>query len=701
MKNSKTFEGEIMTIAEPPTLALGPRDYFVEFYKSFKTDAGDLKYLLKIEEMPLLGTRSIVVDYDDLLSFNKETAELLIVKPTEIIKAGSDAIYDVMQTVNPEYADKALPFNPRFRRLPVSLGLRSIRNMHLLRLQMVSGIVTRATAVKQRLDIADFKCRTCGKVTSQKQEGTLFVPPPRCPEPTCRPGTLEFQMESSTFVDSQRFTLQEKPEELPPGQLPRSVEVSVEGDIVDTARPGDRVAVTGILVGRQDFARTGAKLSMFTPQLECNYSDISEKGTAEVEITPEDERKILELAKDPEINELIIRSIAPSIYGHENIKRAVALLLFGGVPKTLPDGVRIRGDVNVLLVGDPGTAKSQLLQYVARSAPRGLYTTGRGTTAAGLTSAVIRDRQTGEYYLEAGALVLADGGVACVDEIDKMQDQDRVAMHEAMEQQTISIAKAGIVTTLNARTSVLAACNPKLGRYVSQEEISNNIDLSPTLLSRFDLIFIVQDIPDRASDEAMASHILHLHESASNEELAPIPSELLKKYTAYSRRKVSPRVTPEVSERLKQYFVEIRSKSEGPNSPIPITARQLEALVRLSEARARARLQETVAVEDAEAAIKLMESCLREVSIDKATGQMDIDTIMTGRPRSQQDRVLRMIKLMDAMVKEAGGPIREEDYVNRVIEELELDADTVLKSLSPLKRDGTFYTPKPGYIQKA
>ncbi len=692
-----------MTTAQPPMLAIGPRDQFVDFYKSFKTESGDLKYLLKIDEMPLLGTRSIVVDYDDLLSFNKELAERLIIKPNEIIKAGSDAIFEVMQTQNPEYAAKAQPFHPRFRRLPDALKLRAIRTENMSKLNMIDGIVTRATAVKQRLDKAVFRCSACTLEVPVPQTTGLFDRPQKCPNSNCgKTNTLELLMDQSVFIDWQRFTLQEKPEELPPGQLPRSVDVTAEGDIVDTARPGDRVAVTGILVGKQDFLpRTGLKLSMFTPHLECNYSDISEKGTAVVEITPEDERKILELAKDPEINELIVRSIAPSIYGHENVKRAVALLLFGGVPKTLPDGVRIRGDVNVLLVGDPGTAKSQLLQYVARAAPRGLYTTGRGTTAAGLTSAVIRDRQTGEYYLEAGALVLADGGVACVDEIDKMQDQDRVAMHEAMEQQTISIAKAGIVTTLNARTSVLAACNPKLGRYVSQEEISNNIDLSPTLLSRFDLIFIVQDIPDRASDEAMASHILHLHESASNEELAPIPSELLKKYTAYSRRKVSPRVTPEVSERLKQYFVEIRSKSEGPNSPIPITARQLEALVRLSEARARARLQETVAVEDAEAAIKLMESCLREVSIDKATGQMDIDTIMTGRPRSQQDRVLRMIKLMDAMVKEAGGPVREEDYVNRVIEELELDADTVLKSLSPLKRDGTFYTPKPGYIQKA
>jgi replicative DNA helicase Mcm len=691
-----------MTTTQPPMLDIGPRDQFIDFYKSFKTEAGDLKYLLKIDEMPLLGTRSIVVDYDDLLSFNKELAERLIIKPYEILKAGSDAIYDVMITVNPDYAGKAQPFNPRFRRLPDSLKLRAIRNEHMGKLQMVDGIVTRATAVKQRIIKAEFKCKDCGFVRVEEQTAGIFYQPQKCSGPNCgKTNTLELQIQNSTFLDTQHFTLQEKPEELPSGQLPRSVEVTVEGDIVDTARPGDRVAVTGILVGRQDFTRSGAKLSMFTPLLDCNWADVSEKGVAEVEITPEDERKIIELSKNPEINELVVRSIAPSIYGHENVKRAVSLLLFGGVPKLLPDGVRIRGDVNVLLVGDPGTAKSQLLQYVARAAPRGLYTTGRGTTAAGLTSAVIRDRQTGEYYLEAGALVLADGGTACVDEIDKMEDQDRVAMHEAMEQQTISIAKAGIVTTLNARTSVLAACNPKLGRYVSQEEISNNIDLSPTLLSRFDLIFIVQDVPDRARDESMASHILHLHESASSEELAPIPSELLKKYTAYSRRKVSPRVTPEVSERLKQYFVEIRSKSEGPNSPIPITARQLEALVRLSEARARARLRDTVSVEDAEAAIKLMESCLREVSIDKATGQMDIDTIMTGRPRSQQDRVLRMIKLMDAMVKEAGGPVREEDYINRAIEELELDADTVIKSLSPLKRDGTFYTPKPGYIQKA
>lgn len=693
-----------MTATQPPILAPGYREAFIDFYKSYKTDSDDLKYLLKIDEMPLLGTRSLIIDYDDLLSFNKELAEKLIVRPTEILKAGSDAIYEVMLTENPDFAGKAQPFSPRFRRLPDALKLRSIRIEHIAKLQMIDGIVTRATAVKQRIVEAKYRCSACGLLTpvSQKTAG-LLEKPGRCSNSACgKSNTLELEMESSTFVDWQRFTLQEKPEELPPGQLPRSIEVTVEGDIVDTARPGDRAAVTGILIGRQDFSsRTGARLSTFTPELECNFADISEKGTAEVEITSEDERKILDLAKNPEVNELIIRSIAPSIYGHENIKRAVALLLTGGVPKVLPDGVRIRGDVNVLLVGDPGTAKSQLLQYVARTAPRGLYTTGRGTTAAGLTSAVIRDRQTGEYYLEAGALVLADGGVACVDEIDKMQDQDRVAMHEAMEQQTISIAKAGIVTTLNARTSVLAACNPKLGRYVSQEEISNNIDLSPTLLSRFDLIFIVQDLPDRAKDESMAAHILHLHESASNEELAPVPSELLKKYIAYSRRKSAPRMTAEVSERLRQYFVEIRSKSEGPNSPIPITARQLEALVRLSEARARARLRDQVSVEDAEAAIRLMESCLREVSIDRSTGQIDIDTIMTGKPRSQQERIVRMIKLLEAMVNEAKGPVSEQDYVTRGVEQLELDEDTLKKTLQTMKRDGIVYTPKPGFVQKA
>ncbi len=691
-----------VTVTQPTVLALGPRDLFIEFYKSFKTETGDLKYLLKINEMPLVGMRSLVIDYDDLLAFNKDLAENLINRPTEIIKSGSDAIYEVMLTENPEFAAKAQPFHPRLRQLPDALKLRAMRTEHLGKLNMIEGIVTRATAVKQRLDKAVFKCSNCEQFETVPQTSGIFEKPQRCPKPNCgKTNTLELDLQHSSFVDSQRFTLQERPEELPPGQLPRSVEVTVEGDIVDTARPGDRAAVTGTLVGQQDFTRTGTRLTMFTPHLACNFADVSEKGTAEVEITPEDERKIKELSKDPEINELIVRSIAPSIYGHDNVKRAVSLLLFGGVPKILPDGVRIRGDVNVLLVGDPGTAKSQLLQYVARTAPRGLYTTGRGTTAAGLTSAVIRDRQTGEYYLEAGALVLADGGVACVDEIDKMKDEDRVAMHEAMEQQTISIAKAGIVTTLNARTSILAASNPKLGRYVSQEEISNNIDMSPTLLSRFDLIFTIQDIPDVAKDEAMAAHILHLHESSSNEELAPIPADLLKKYTAYSRRKISPRISPEVSERLKKYFVEIRSKSQGPNAAIPITARQLEALVRLSEARARARLQDRVSVEDAEAAIKLMESCLREVSLDKSTGQIDIDTIMTGKPRSQQERILRMTKLLDRMVAEIKGPVREQDYINRGIEELELDEDIMKNTLRQLIRDGQVYSPKPGFIQKA
>ncbi|EQD70393.1 replicative DNA helicase Mcm, partial [mine drainage metagenome] len=315
--------------------------------------------------------------------------------------------------------------------------------------------------------------------------------------------------------------------------------------------------------------------------------------------------------------------LAPTIKGMEQEKEAIALQLFGGVEKHHEDGIRVRGDINVLLIGDPGVAKSQLLRYITDVAPRGIYTSGKGATAAGLTAAAVKDDFAGgRWVLEAGMLVLADGGMAIIDELDKMSAEDRSAMHEVLEQQTVSIAKAGITATLNARCPVLAAANPKWGRFDSTKSIAEQIDLPPTLLSRFDVIFSIMDRPEEKRDRFLASRILRAHRDwearpsavGPSSTGAPLPPDRLKKYIAYARKTIRPVLTDGALTALEDYYVNVRKQGEEPNAPVPITARQLEALVRLSEAAARARLSPSVEPTDAQRAIQIMENFLRRVS---------------------------------------------------------------------------------------
>jgi replicative DNA helicase Mcm len=424
---------------------------------------------------------------------------------------------------------------------------------------------------------------------------------------------------------------------------------------------------------------------------------VAGKEAEVVEITAEEEKQILEMAKDPWIQRKLLSSLAPSIYGYENIKEAILYLLFGAVPKTLPDGVTIRGDMNVLLIGDPGTAKSQLLKYVARVAPRGLYTSGRGSTAAGLTAAVVREK-SGGLVLEAGALVLADKGVCSIDEIDKMRPDDRVAIHEAMEQQTVSIAKGGIVATLNARASVLAAANPALGRYDAYRNITENINLPVTILSRFDLIFVMRDAPDSDLDSRMSEHILTLHRTGSTPEKVPLTPQMFRKYISYARR-TDPILTEEASNELKNFYLKMRSTSTTAESPIAITPRQLEALVRLSECRARCFLRKEVTVEDTDAIIRLMTIALQDVGIDTTTGKMDIDVIMTGKPKSLRDRMQTILSMV-AMLERETGSVQESKLFEELSKTAALPEAEARTLVNQLTRDGILYSPKPGHLKR-
>jgi replicative DNA helicase Mcm len=473
--------------------------------------------------------------------------------------------------------------------------------------------------------------------------------------------------------------------------------VKLVGDeIVDVARPGDHVSIVGVVRAVAPTMPRIGKLRTFVLHLDANSIEVLGKEPEAALPSPEEEKKILELAKDPWIHRKIMNSIAPSIYGYEHIKEAIMYLLFGGVSKTLPD-IAIRGELNVLLIGDPGTAKSQLLQYVARVAPRGLYTSGRGTTAAGLTAAVIREKGGG-MSLEAGALVLADKGIACIDEMDKMRPEDRVAIHEAMEQHTVSVAKGGIVATLNARTAILAAANPTLGRYEPHRTIAENISLPVTILSRFDLIFVLRDVPNKETDSKMAEHILEIHRKGLSPIEPPIPLELLRKYISYAKG-IKPVLTHEALRRLNDFYLAMRSASETEGSPVAITARQLESLVRIAEARARAALRKEVLAEDAEAAIAIMKRSLEEVGIDVSSYKIDIDLIMTGKPKSMRDKLQIILSTMLEMEKETG-IIEKVALLNELEMKYKIPKAEAERLIKQLLREGTIYEPREGYLKK-
>lgn len=677
------------------TVLTGPEERFQEFLSTFQTEKEEHKYRKRLGQLSGSGQRHIVVDFEDLISFDSELAKLLIDKPDEYLPYIERSAWAQLKIEDPEYAELTKRVRVRFRKLPERYSLRRIGAEHLGKLLLLDGIIVRATPVKPLITRAAFQCRKCNSITYVEQVGLLMREASVCGR--CRSEILDFSEKHSSFINTQEFRIQERPEDLPPGQLPRAVDVKLHEDLVDIARPGDRVSLTGIVRAQQEVLGRGTRLRTFELFLDTNHVDVAGKEAEVVEITAEEEKQILEMAKDPWIQRKLLSSLAPSIYGYENIKEAILYLLFGAVPKTLPDGVTIRGDMNVLLIGDPGTAKSQLLQYVARVAPRGLYTSGRGSTAAGLTAAVVREK-SGGLVLEAGALVLADKGVCSIDEIDKMRPDDRVAIHEAMEQQTVSIAKGGIVATLNARASVLAAANPALGRYDAYRNITENINLPVTILSRFDLIFVMRDAPDSDLDSRMSEHILTLHRTGSTPEKVPLTPQMFRKYISYARR-TDPILTEEASNELKNFYLKMRSTSTTAESPIAITPRQLEALVRLSECRARCFLRKEVTVEDTDAIIRLMTIALQDVGIDTTTGKMDIDVIMTGKPKSLRDRMQTILSMV-AMLERETGSVQESKLFEELSKTAALPEAEARTLVNQLTRDGILYSPKPGHLKR-
>lgn len=679
-------------MTEETITGIDPQTRFQDFLKSDK-------YRKRLSQMAVEGSASITVDFDDILAADTEFAETLVDKPDEYSQHANRAAYAQLQIEEPEYAQETQIVTVRFRNLPETTQLRTLGSLHIGNLVQVEGIIVRASPVNPMVMRAAFKCKRCESIQYIDQTTPFLRAPFACADPACRSkGPFDFIQEESTFIDFQRIRIQERPEDLPPGQLPRWLNIRMPGrDLVDLARPGDHVAVVGMVRAEAPTVPGVGKQRIFRLNLDANHVDVRSKEPEALITAPEEEKRILDIARDPWVHRNVIRSIAPSIYGYEHIKEAIMYLLFGGVAKHLED-ITIRGDMNALLIGDPGTAKSQLLQYVSRIAPRGLYTSGRGTTAAGLTAAVLRERGGG-MSLEAGALVLADKGVACVDEIDKMRPEDRVAIHEAMEQQTVSVAKGGIVATLNARTSLLAAANPALGRYEPYRTVAENITLPVTILSRFDLIFVIRDQPEKETDAKMSEHILNIHRRGMAPTESPIPPQLLRKYISYAKN-IKPQLSEPAMQRLKDFYLEMRTAGgESESSPIAITARQLESLVRITEARARVALRKEILAEDAEAAVNIMKKSLSEVGIDIATGKTDIDLIYSGKPKSMRDRLQIILTTIVEMERDTG-MVEKIALLDKLTKERDITSQEAERLISSLVKDGTIYEPRPGYIKK-
>jgi len=594
----------------------------------------------------LLAARTrLRVKMEHMQQFDKDLAECLIERPSEYLEQLELAAADVLAASRHREDNGEEP-----ERTPVQVllysdsqfGPSTMRNLtseNVTKLVRVSGIVIGASKAKAKATAICVRCKDClGVMFCPCKPGFGGVQLPRTchlannVEPGAKPCSLDpwvVEPEKSQYIDQQTLKLQEAPESVPSGETPRSLTVAVDRALVQRISPGTRVTMVGIysIFTSQD-SKAGSKaasVAVRNPYLRCVGLEAESNASGYDEtFSAEEEAEFRAFAQREDCLEQIFARVAPAIFGHDDVKRAVACLLFGGGRKSLPDASRLRGDVNVLLLGDPSTAKSQFLKFVERTAPVAVYTSGKGSSAAGLTASVIRDAQSGEFYLEGGAMVLADGGVVCIDEFDKMRPEDRVAIHEAMEQQTISIAKAGITTVLNARAAVLAAANPPSGRYDDLASASENIELQTTILSRFDLIFIVKDPRNYERDVQIASHVINVHKEAreaeaidgtmddaamgmlSNESRRDPKQDFLKRYVTYARRNISPRLTARAADLLEGRYVQLRSRIRSriarrdEDAPaVPITVRQLEALVRIAESLAKMQLRREVTEEHA------------------------------------------------------------------------------------------------------
>ena len=653
-------------------------------------------YQKELHENINKGHQFLLIDFFELTKYDPKLADQLLEEPEETVKAAEMAL---------EQFDVKKGFRVRFRNLPKSqeIYIRNLRSKHLTKFIAMEGIIRQSSEVRPQAVSAKFECPSCGNTITMLQIDQQFREPSRC---SCgRKG--KFRLLSKELVDVQRLVIEESPENLEGGAQPKRMQIFLREDLVEPrmerrTTPGTRIIVNGSLYEIPIQTKTGATSTRFDLAMQANYIEPVEEDYSEINVTPEDEKEIKKIAKDKNVHDRLIKSISPSIYGHEKIKEAILLQLFGGIRKIKKDGTIVRGDLHVLLVGDPGCGKSQMLTFVNNTAPKSRYVAGRSASGAGLTCSVVKDEFLRGWALEAGAMVLADKGILVLDEMDKISKEDTSALHEAMEQQHISVAKANIQATLRTQTSILGAANPKLGRFDPFTPIPNQIDMPPALINRFDLIFVMRDIPNKELDGNIATRVLQSH--AYKDSKPELEAPFIRKYLAYAKQKIFPVLTDQAVETIKKFYVELRSTGstgDGAIKPIPISARQLEAIVRLAEASARIKLKKDVEEEDALRAIALMKWCMTEVGMDPETGKIDLDRMTTGISASVRGRIIDVKEVLYALSEEKqGGPISIEDDLKPRVFEKGITEKKLEDAVDMLKRSGDFYEPKKGWLQK-
>jgi replicative DNA helicase Mcm len=667
---------------------------FEDFLKSVTDRSGNSVYRAKISQLISNEGKSLVVEFTDLLRYNNDLANRVLLEPDSSLGSFKIAAFETMRSENALYADRVKrELTVRLRALPDLVPLRRVDTSYIDHMIAVSGMVVRTSELRPMMTEAAWLCPS-GHLTYEMQDDLALKKPAKC-ELCGEIRNFELDRRHSRFIDFQVVRVQELPEELPPGQLPQFFDVNVEGDIVNTARPGDRVVLTGVVRAVPDYTLGQVRTRLFRSQIDCNHVEVKGKEPETVSVTKEDEELIKKVAASPDAYDRLVNSIAPVILGHQSEKEAILLLLAGGSATVLPDGTKLRGDINALFVGDPGTGKSEMLKFASQVAPRGLYASGRGTTAAGLSAAVIREKNV--LMLEAGVVVLADQGIAAIDEFEKMKPEDRTALHEMMEQQTVTIAKGGIYATLNARTAILAACNPVLGRYNPFQNLIENIGTLPIpLLTRFDIIFVFRDQPTPAEDERLASHILAVHAKRSYTTPPPIEFSLLKKYITYSKR-VTPALTKPAQDRLREFYLDLR-KAGGGEESIPPTPRTLEALIRISSARARVLLRDEVTEDDALAAIALMNRMVEDVLTDASTKKTDFG-IQLGKPVGETKNLRAALEVLKALEGTDKKPVERKSFKEELVKAKFSDEDAE-KMIRTMFREGMVYESKPGFIRR-
>lgn len=642
---------------------------FAGFIREFYMD-GQFLYRDQLKDNVLGSQFWLNVSVAHVRSYDQDLGQKLADQPTDMLKLFEQSAKSVARKLlNPNATDdenapgsdnstetKVPYIQITLRSDATPTNIRDLGSNSISRLVRVPGIIIGSGSVSNKVKNVTLMCQSC------KDQQHIYVPPgfagmniPRTcqgpPNPSGEPKRCPLDPyiilhEKSEWVDQQVLKMQEAPEMVPVGEMPRHVVLCADGYLAHKVVPGTRIMAIGVYSiytqnkGQARNNNTKGAVAIKNPyirlvglaSLDGSEGEEGSIGSKTPVFSEEEEQQLIALSKQPNIYEKISSSIAPSIYGNVDVKKAIACLLVGGSKKQLPDGMRLRGDINVLLLGDPGTAKSQLLKFVEKASPIAIYTSGKGSSAAGLTASVQRESGSREFYLEGGAMVLADGGVVCIDEFDKMRDDDRVAIHEAMEQQTISIAKAGITTILNSRTAVLAAANPIFGRYDDMKSPGENIDFQTTILSRFDMIFLIKDEHNAARDATIAKHVMSIHESGNTgpEEEGEIPLPLMRRYISYCRSKCAPVMSEEAAERLSGHFVELRrqvaqaERAMGKRSSIPITVRQLEAIVRITESLAKLELQPIAGAQHVEEAIRLFNASTMDAVNQGTSGREDV-----------------------------------------------------------------------------